>query len=176
LIFAASLLQSAYFMWKRNEKHEAHAHSVHPWSVKLQLNSTYPDPALKKEVAYTVSEVPKGFLYMLGAGLLSGLLGIGSGILKVVAMDRAMGLPIKVSSATSNFMIGVTAAASAGFYFLKGDIVPELAAPVALGVLLGAMSGAKIMMHVPARQIRTLFVFVLVIVAVQMALRGLGYV
>ena len=175
LIFGVSLLQSAYFMWKRNDQMAVLSHRPHPWAEKLKLNSHYPDPALKKEVSYTVAEVPKGFLYMFGAGLLSGLLGIGSGILKVVAMDRAMGLPIKVSSATSNFMIGVTAAASAGAYYAKGDIVPALAAPVALGVLMGSMIGARIMMHVPAKQIRRLFVFVLVVVAIQMGMKGLSH-
>jgi uncharacterized membrane protein YfcA len=111
---------------------------------------------------------------MLGAGLISGLLGIGSGALKVPAMDSAMKLPIKVSSATSNFMIGVTAAASAGAYFMRGDIVPLLAAPVALGVLLGSLFGTRIMMRLPAAKVRGLFVIVLVAIAVQMALKALG--
>jgi uncharacterized membrane protein YfcA len=176
IIFAFALLQSAYFMWKRNDGNKPFTQASHPWAKKLKLDSSYPDPSSRKESSYTVAQVPAGFLYMLGAGLLSGLLGIGSGILKVVAMDRAMGLPIKVSSATSNFMIGVTAAASAGVYYAKGDIIPELAGPVALGVLLGATMGARLMMHLPSRQIRQLFVFVLVIVAIQMGLKGFGYV
>ena len=106
------------------------------WSKRFKLSSSYPDRALGKEVSYAVTHVPLGFSLMLGAGVISGLLGIGSGSLKVPAMDSAMRLPIKVSSATSNFMIGVTAAASAGAYYMRGDILPLLAAPVALGVLL----------------------------------------
>jgi uncharacterized membrane protein YfcA len=173
VLFAFSLLQSAYFMWRRSEGARAQKLIPHPWSEKLRFNSSFVDPSIKQEIEYKVAQVPRGFLYMWVAGVLSGLLGIGSGILKVVAMDQAMGLPIKVSSATSNFMIGVTAAASAGAYFLKGDILPELAAPVALGVLVGASAGSRIMMHLPAKRIRKLFVIVLVVVAVQMLLKGL---
>lgn len=173
LIFAAVLLQSAYLMVRRKGQAEGGATQAHPWAIRLKLNSSYPDRALGREVSYLVTHVPLGFAYMLAAGLLSALLGIGSGALKVLAMDSAMRLPIKVSSATSNFMIGVTAAASAGAYFLRGDIVPELASPVAVGVLLGAWVGTKLMMRLPAQKIRVAFIVVLLVIAVQMALRGL---
>src|SRR6185312_4242909 len=177
ILFALLLLHSAYLMWQRGKQTE-HSESTettaHPWANYMQLNSSYPDAVLKKDVPYLVQAVPVGFLYMLGAGLLSGLLGIGSGTLKVLAMDSAMKLPIKVSSATSNFMIGVTAAASAGAYYMRGDIIPALAAPVALGVLLGSLLGAKLMVRLPAALIRKVFIIVLILVAVQMGLRGLG--
>lgn len=146
----------------------------HPIAHRLQLASAYPDRASGKDVAYQVARVPLGLGLMAVAGIASGLLGIGSGALKVLAMDTAMRLPIKVSSATSNFMIGVTAAASAGIYFWRGDIVPLVAAPVALGVLIGAVLGARVLPHVPARVVRVLFLITLVLVAAQMLLRGLG--
>jgi uncharacterized membrane protein YfcA len=111
---------------------------------------------------------------MYGAGLISALLGIGSGVLKIPAMDTALRLPIKVSSATSNFMIGVTAAASAGAYFVRGDIVPAVAGPVALGSVVGALIGARVLLAVPSERIRLLFVVVLAVLAIQMALSGFG--
>lgn len=175
-LFSALLLHSAYMMWRRGaqEKLEAGASPGigHPWSHKLQLNSHYPDFHLGKDVNYLVENVPLGFIYMFGAGILSALLGIGSGILKVLAMDSAMKLPIKVSSATSNFMIGVTAAASAGAYYMKGDILPEIAAPVSLGVLVGSFLGAHYMNKMKNHWIRTIFIFVLLIVSIQMVMKG----
>jgi uncharacterized protein len=115
-----------------------------------------------------------GMALMYGAGLISALLGIGSGVLKIPAMDSALRLPIKVSSATSNFMIGVTAAASAGAYFLRGDIVTAIAGPVALGSVVGSVLGARILMIVPNDKIRLLFVVVLVALGVQMLLQAFG--
>jgi uncharacterized membrane protein YfcA len=111
---------------------------------------------------------------MYGAGLLSALLGIGSGVLKIPAMDTALRLPIKVSSATSNFMIGVTAAASAGAYFMRGAIVPDIAGPVALGSIVGALLGARLLVFVPAAKLRLVFVAVLLVLAVQMTLAAFG--
>lgn len=174
ILFGLLLLHSAYLMWRKGERKNASRNNGHPWAHHLKLHSSYPDAKLGREIAYFVENVPLGFLYMLGAGILSGLLGIGSGILKVLAMDTAMGLPIKVSSATSNFMIGVTAAAGAGAYFMRGDIVPELAAPVALGVLVGSWIGTYWMARLPSAHIRRMFVLVLLIVSVQMILRGFG--
>jgi uncharacterized membrane protein YfcA len=107
---------------------------------------------------------------MYGAGLISALLGIGSGVLKVPAMDTALRLPIKVSSATSNFMIGVTAAASAGAYLIRGFIVPSIAGPVALGSVVGSVVGARILMRVSNEKVRVLFVVVLIALAAQMLL------
>ncbi|HEX8939369.1 MAG TPA: sulfite exporter TauE/SafE family protein [Candidatus Limnocylindrales bacterium] len=143
-------------------------------AVRLGLASTYPDARLGREVAYEARRVPLGFVLMALAGVVSGLLGIGSGALKVLAMDGAMRLPMKVSSTTSNFMIGVTAAASAGIYIGRGDVDPRLAAPVALGVLLGALLGARILVRVSNRALRGIFLPVLVAIAVEMVARSVG--
>jgi uncharacterized membrane protein YfcA len=138
------------------------------------LDASYPDETLGSEVAYRVHRLPLGMLLMYGAGLLSALLGIGSGVLKIPAMDTALRLPIKISSATSNFMISVTAAAGAGAYFLRGNIDPLLAGPVALGSVLGAIAGARILLRVSSEKLRILFVIVLLALAVQMLLGALG--
>lgn len=173
LLFAAILLYSAFTMWRGNRREGQSPHAEDPLATKLRLHSSYPDAALGgQEVAYRVSNVVLGFVLMLFAGLTSALLGIGSGSLKVPAMDRAMGLPIKVSTATSNFMIGVTGAASAGVFFMEGLILPALAAPVALGVLVGSSIGTKLMVKLPAREIRRAFVVVLLVIAVQMLVKG----
>jgi uncharacterized membrane protein YfcA/uncharacterized membrane protein len=142
------------------------------WAQRLALASTYPDAAQGGNVAYNVTHVPIGFGLMTIAGLISGLLGIGSGTFKVLAMDTAMRLPMKVSSTTSNFMIGVTAAASAGIYFQRGAIHPLVAAPVALGVLLGALVGAKVLTRLSNSTIRKLFIPILLVIAAEMLLRG----
>jgi uncharacterized membrane protein YfcA len=139
----------------------------------LRLNSSYPDPILNQEIAYTVTRVWLGMILMYGAGAVSSLLGIGSGVLKVPAMDSALRLPIKVSSATSNFMIGVTAAASAGIYYVRGDILPKVAAPVALGSICGAYLGAKILMRTSNDRIRALFIVVLLALAAKMFLAAI---
>jgi uncharacterized membrane protein YfcA len=144
-----------------------------PLAERLGLAASYPDARLG-EVSYHARNVPFGFVLMLGAGLLSGLLGIGSGVLKVLAMDGAMRLPMKVSSATSNFMIGVTAAASAGIYLGRGDVDVAIATPVAIGVLCGALLGARILVRLRNRQVRLIFLPVLLVVAATMLAKGLG--
>jgi uncharacterized membrane protein YfcA len=173
LIFAAILFYSAGMMFRQRGA-AGLAKEGDVWSRRLKLNSTYPDAALGREVSYAVTQVPLGFSLMAGAGVISGLLGIGSGALKVPAMDTAMRLPIKVSSATSNFMIGVTAAASAGAYYMRGDILPMLAAPVAIGVLLGSWAGTRVMMKLKSTQVRKLFMFVLLVIAIEMGLKAFG--
>ncbi|MGH2467918.1 MAG: sulfite exporter TauE/SafE family protein [Candidatus Limnocylindrales bacterium] len=144
-----------------------------PLAERLGLSASYPDARLG-EVSYHARNVPLGFVLMLGAGLLSGLLGIGSGVLKVLAMDGAMRLPMKVSSATSNFMIGVTAAASAGIYLGRGDVDVAIATPVAVGVLCGALLGARVLVRLRNRQVRLIFLPVLLVVAATMVAKGLG--
>jgi uncharacterized membrane protein YfcA len=141
---------------------------------RLTLAGSYPDQRLGREVAYQVTHVPLGFGMMYVAGVISGLLGIGSGAFKVLAMDNAMCLPMKVSTTTSNFMIGVTAAASAGIYFQRGDINPLIAGPVALGVLLGATVGARALARLSNATIRKIFVPMIVLVAIEMLVRGIG--
>jgi uncharacterized membrane protein YfcA len=140
------------------------------WSTRLRLDSTYPTPNGKQ--AYSVTNVPGGLSLMFVAGILSALLGIGSGIVKVLAMDQMMRLPFKVSTTTSNFMIGVTAAASAGVYLHRGYIDPTIAFPVMLGVLGGALSGARILSRANVKWLRTLFTVVVVVMAVQMLYKG----
>jgi uncharacterized membrane protein YfcA len=143
-------------------------------AMRLGLVRSYPDARLGQEVDYAAQRVPLGFALMAGAGVVSGLLGIGSGALKVLAMDGAMRLPMKVSSATSNFMIGVTAAASAGIYLGRGDVDPSIAAPVALGVLAGATIGARLLPHLSNRHVRLVFLPVLVVIGLQTLARGFG--
>jgi uncharacterized membrane protein YfcA len=136
----------------------------------LHMDSTYPTPAGKQK--YHVRGVPLGFGIMFGAGILSGLLGIGSGAVKVLAMDRAMKLPFKVSTTTSNFMIGVTAAASAGIYLSRGYIDPGIAMPVMLGVLTGSLVGARILAGATVRSLRLVFTVVIGFLAVEMIYKG----
>ncbi len=145
-----------------------------PLAMRFGLEGTYYDAVLDRDVKYRATRVRLGFTAMFGAGLLSGLLGIGSGAFKVLAMDHFMRLPMKVSTATSNFMIGVTSAASAGVYFARGDIHPMLAAPVAVGVLLGAIAGTRLLSRLRNTTVRMIFLPVLGWLAVSMILRGLG--
>jgi uncharacterized membrane protein YfcA len=118
--------------------------------------------------------VKAGFGLMFGAGLLSGLLGIGSGAMKVIAMDRVMGIPFKVSTTTSNFMIGVTAAASAGIYLSRGYIDPAMAMPVMLGVLTGSVVGARQLIGARTHALRLVFAGVIAIMAVEMIYTGVS--
>ncbi len=175
-LFAAVLLVSASQMMTRRREISGEPDVINPrdWATVLRLHSSYPDHALGRDVFYHVRRVPLGLALMYGAGLISALLGIGSGVLKIPAMDTALRLPIKVSTATSNFMIGVTAAASGVAYFARGDIDPAIAGPVALGSVVGALLGARFLMAMSGEKLRLFFVVVLVAVAVQMLLSALG--
>jgi len=171
VIFAVVLLYYAYRSTKPLTEHVS-AENDDPLSRRLRLASTYPTAhGLQR---YGVQNVPAGFGLMALAGVLSGLLGIGSGALKVLAMDQLMHLPFKVSTTTSNFMIGVTAAASAGIYLSRGYIDPALALPVMLGVLAGALVGARILAHANARVLRRIFAVVIVALALEMAYKGIS--
>jgi uncharacterized membrane protein YfcA len=176
VIFGILLLYSAIAMLRKVRAELPGEIAAHPVAEKLKLNGSYFDKALGRKVDYNVAGVYGGFGMMYAAGTISGLLGIGSGIFKVMAMDLFMKLPLKVSSATSNFMIGVTAAASAGVYLLRGDIDPSIAAPVALGVLLGATAGTRIMQKLKSRTIRLIFIPILGYISVEMILKGFGLV
>jgi uncharacterized membrane protein YfcA/uncharacterized membrane protein len=145
------------------------------WARWLHLSGSYPDHHLGRDVPYQVTRTPFGLAMMYVAGLISGLLGIGSGAFKVLALDTLMRLPLKVSTTTSNLMIGVTAAASAGIYFSRGDILPLIAAPVALGVLIGALIGARLLVHLSNKTLRLIFLPVIVLTALEMILHGMGY-
>ena len=174
-IFGMILLLSAQQMLaKRRDPALAPTQPLTGRSTTRRLDSSYPDRALGRDIAYRVERLPMGLMLMYGAGLISALLGIGSGVLKVPAMDTTLRLPIKVSSATSNFMISVTAAASAGAYLVRGDIVAPIAGPVALGSVVGAILGARFLMSISNDRIRLLFVVVLVALAAQMFLAALG--
>ena len=140
----------------------------------FRLDGSYYDRVLGQEIKYRATRVPLGFAAMFGAGILSGLLGIGSGAFKVLAMDYFMRLPMKVSTATSNFMIGLTAAASAGIYFTRGDIQPLVVAPVAIGVLVGAYLGTALMARMRNATVRKAFLPIVVYLALSMLLRGFG--
>jgi len=174
IIFGLLLFYSALAMLKKKKEELPGEVPLHSVASKLKLQGEYYDKALKKNVTYNVDNVYGGFSVMYGAGVISGLLGIGSGSFKVMAMDVFMKLPLKVSSATSNFMMGVTGAASAGIYLFRGDINPIISAPVAIGVLIGATIGAKIMQRLKSKTIRKLFIPVLMYVAIQMMAQGLG--
>ena len=173
-IFGGILLLSAHQMLAK--RHHAALASTRPPTYRStrRLESIYPDCALGGDIAYRVERLPMGMILMYCAGLVSALLGIGSGVLKVPAMDAALRLPMKVSSATSNFMICVTAAASAGTYLVRGNIVATIAGPVALGSVLGAILGARFLMSISNDRIRMLFVAVLGALAVQMFLAAFG--
>jgi uncharacterized membrane protein YfcA len=170
VIFGVVLLVSAYLSLRRHEE-EVATEVPDPLATRLRLNGSYPGPEGRKN--YFVYRVPLGWALMFVAGVVSGLLGIGSGALKVLAMDQVMRLPFKVSTTTSNFMIGVTAAASAGIYLNRGYISPGLAMPVMIGVLLGAVAGSYVLMWANVRVLRVIFGTVIVVMALQMVYHGL---
>ena len=172
-MFGTILLLSAWQMFaKRNDPASFRTQSLDHDSRVRELDSSYPDRELGLDIAYRVEHVRIGLVLMYVAGLVSALLGIGSGVLKVPAMDTALRLPIKVSSATSNFMICVTAAASAGAYFMRGEIVAAITGPVALGSVVGALLGARLLVSISNQRIRLLFAAVLIAVAAQMFFAG----
>lgn len=137
----------------------------------LKLNGDFPDEHGRK-IPYAVHHVAGGYGMMMFAGIISGLLGLGSGSLKVVAMDNIMHIPFKVSTTTSNFMIGVTAAASASVYLTRGYIDPVLSMPVVLGVLVGSMIGARILMKATTSWLRILFIVVITVLGLEMIYNG----
>ncbi len=170
VIFGLVLLYSGYMSFRRKEESESDQPSD-GLAARLNMEGSYPH--LGRWKPYRVYNVMGGFSLMLVAGTLSGLLGIGSGAVKVLAMDHLMRLPYKVSTTTSNFMIGITAAASAGVYLMQGFIDPGLTMPVMLGVLLGAFSGAKLLMRIPTKPLRIFFSFIILIMAIEMIYSGL---
>jgi uncharacterized membrane protein YfcA len=169
IVFGVVLLFSAFFA-SRPHPPQVLDRSPDRLAQVLKLNGEYPTPS--GPLSYNVHRVPLGFGLMFGAGTLSGLLGIGSGALKVLAMDQAMRIPFKVSTTTSNFMIGVTAAASAGIYLSRGYIDPGIAMPVMLGVLVGSIIGARILVRARTRWLRYIFSAVVVLLGVEMIYSG----
>lgn len=171
LIFGVALLASVGLSLGRKAEASLRAEDSDPLASKLRLPGEMPTPA--GMVAYGVAKLVPGFCVMWVAGVLSGLLGIGSGAFKVLAMDQIMRLPFKVTTATSNFMIGVTASASVGIYLRKGYLDPALVSPVALGVLAGAFVGAKLLPVAPVKLLRIVFLTAVSFIALQMILKGL---
>ncbi len=169
-VFGIMLLYSAYIS-RRVRPPELRSLPPDPLATRLRLNGNFPD--LDGERSYNVQRVPAGFSLMFGAGALSGLLGIGSGAVKVLAMDQAMRIPFKVSTTTSNFMIGVTAAASAGVYLSRGYVDPGLAMPVMLGVLAGSLTGSRILVKAETKSLRLVFSLVILVLGLQMLYKGL---
>ena len=170
IVFGVVLLYSSISaLRKRPDRLRAVAPS--PLASKLELVGTYSSP--DGPMSYSAQRIPAGFGMMFGAGTLSGLLGIGSGAVKVLAMDQAMNLPFKVSTTTSNFMIGVTAAASAGIYLSRGYIDPGISMPVMLGVLLGSLIGTHILVKARVAALRMLFALVITILGCEMIYNGI---
>jgi len=170
IIFAIVLLYSAYVS-RRTRPRTDTEEPPDPQATKLKMNGSFPDTSGVRQ--YNVYHVPTGFGVMWIAGALSGLLGIGSGALKVVAMDQAMKIPFKVSTTTSNFMIGVTAAASAGVYLSRGYIDPSLAMPVMIGVLIGSLMGTRVLVKTQTKRLRLVFSVVIVLLGLEMMFKGL---
>lgn len=170
VVFGLILLFSAFMMLKKKIDH-SNNEKTSVLAGYFKLNGSYPTEDGVKQ--YAVHNVIGGFAMMFVAGTLSGLLGIGSGALKVIGMDNIMKIPFKVSTTTSNFMIGVTAAASALIYLHKGQIDPVIAMPVSLGVILGATLGAKILIKTKTGKLKWIFAIVITFLALQMIYNGL---
>ncbi|TPR45471.1 sulfite exporter TauE/SafE family protein [Apilactobacillus micheneri] len=174
ILFGLLLLFSSFNMARKlmNKNKSNLSNKDDKIAQKMRLNGSYYDKAEHKQIDYKVENIPGGLSVMFGAGLASGLLGIGSGAFKVIAMDTFMKMPLKPSSATSNLMMGVTAAASATVYFFNGSILPYIAVPLALGILVGATIGSRIMQILPARWIRICFVPILLYIGISMVIKG----
>ncbi len=170
ILFSILLFFSAYLTMKRKEEQDQYPES-HPWAVALKLDGRFP---INNQIqTYHVQHVPLGLFIMGIAGLIAGLLGVGSGMLKVLAMDQAMRLPYKVATTTSNFMIGITAAVSAGIYFSHGYIDPTIAFPVMLGVIIGSFSGARILPKIHTRALRIIFSIIVCLFGLQMLYKAI---
>jgi uncharacterized membrane protein YfcA len=173
LIFGAVLLVSLVPLVMRIGEDIPSMPELRGLAKRLSLKGSYKERD-GSEIDYNATRPGLGLVGMLVAGLISGLLGIGSGTFKVLSMDLAMKLPMKVSTTTSNFMIGVTAAASAGIYFARGDVNPLIVAPVAVGILIGATIGTRVLVRARNPAIRKLFAVILAITAAEMVLRAFG--
>ena len=171
VIFGMVLLASAYLSLRRDEATESDRPS-HPWATRFSMEGVR--PTLTGPRDYRVHNVPAGLGLMGLAGTLSGLLGIGSGAVKVLAMDYAMRLPYKVATTTSNFIIGITAAASAGVYFTRGYVDPGLTMPVMLGVLVGSLTGARVLGSTKSHSLRIVFGLVILALGIEMIYNGVA--
>ena len=178
IVFGTVLIASSYDLYRKSrmEKRLSKADintTPNKLSDRLKLKGEYYDKVLKEQIKYEATNVPGGLGVMFCAGLVSGLLGIGSGALKVLGMDTLMKLPFKVSTTTSNFMIGVTAAASTGIFYIGGFVNPVIAGPVAVGVVLGSFVGTKVLVRSKPSSMRVVFIFVLIALGIEMLQRGI---
>lgn len=171
VIFGATLVFSSVNSLRKKEDHLVTPDKSSPLTHKLKLTSTYPTPS-GETVKYGMTNVIGGFSMMGIAGMMSGLLGIGSGAFKVIAMDSIMKVPFKVSTTTSNFMMGVTAIASSVIYIQKGYIEPSICMPVIIGVLIGSMVGAKVLLKANTKKLKVFFAFLILVLAVNMIYNG----
>ena len=179
VVFGLVLFFSAYNVL-HNARREQRSDSVvaakpSALAERLNLRGEYEDQSLHKTIGYVATRIPAGFVVIFFGGLLSGLLGVGGGVLKVLGMDTMMRLPFKVSTTTSNFMIGVTATASTGIFYVSGYVNVVLAAPVALGVVVGSLAGARALVRSKPLSIRALFVVVLLVFGVEMIYMGIPH-
>ncbi|WPX08444.1 sulfite exporter TauE/SafE family protein [Anaerocellum danielii] len=175
-IFGILLLYNSFLMIKNrksDEKPQSSSPQISKWAKKLELYGSYFDKIQNREIEYSAQNIAGGFLMMTLAGILSGLLGIGSGIFKVLALDTIMKLPFKVSTATSNFMMGVTALASISIYLARGDIVYDACGAVAVGVLVGSAIGARLMPYIKSKYLRIAFALILIYTSIEMIRKGL---
>lgn len=172
-LFALSMAPTVFSLWRRKEE-AATAGGAESERPSSPLDASFYDPHLGHEVQYRVKRLPLGMAVSFLAGNISGLLGIGGGAIKVPAMTLGMGVPMKAAAATSNFMIGVTAVASAYIYYSRGDINPLIAVPTAIGVTLGALAGSRIGPRLRSKHLVRMFAGVMAILAVQMALSAFG--
>ena len=175
ILFGLLLAYSTYNMFKARKTELPSGIVPDALSQKLRLSGSYYDKALGQRVDYQVTRTIPGLIIMYFSGAAAGLLGIGAGIFKVPAMDQVMGMPFKASTATFNFMIGVTAASGAVVYFARGDVKPLVAGPVVLGVLLGAVVGAKLMVRMNSNRIRLCFIPIIAYTAIEMIYRGVKW-
>lgn len=175
ILFGLLLGYSTYNMFKARKSELPSRVVPDALSQKLRLSGSYFDKALGQRVDYQVTRTVPGLILMYFSGAAAGLLGIGAGIFKVPAMDQVMRMPFKASTATSNFMIGVTAASGAVVYFARGDVKPLVAGPIVLGVLLGAILGAKMMVRMNANRIRLCFIPIIAYTAIEMIYRGVKW-
>lgn len=173
IIFAVVMGYAAVEMLRNTKNREKKPLPPDYWADKLDLHGEYFDQAENRQIEYRVARTKLGLLFSYFAGIISGLLGIGGGAIKVPTMNLIMGVPIKVATATSNFMIGVTAAASAGVYLSRGYIDPSLVMPVSLGVLAGSLLGAKLLIRTNTRSLRIVFAIVIAALGAEMIYSGL---
>lgn len=174
ILFGVVLILSTFLNFTRMKSELPQNVKLDYFSEKLKLTGEYHDQALNEKVKYVGRRYPLGLLGMFVAGMISGLLGIGSGAFKVLALDLVMSLPFKISTATSNFMIGVTAATSSGIYWYLGYIDPLLVAAAIPGVLLGSIVGTRYLNRMMSRRLRLIFTFVLIALGTELLLKGIG--